>query len=186
MAVQAYDWYGDHRVLVVDVGLACCALEFEAAAAAHVRPRVDLLPDASPHPAVPSISERSAGDHRAPDDLRGWGTAVVVVSGTVPDALVGVVLGAVDAVRTGTGLEPVVVAYGACASSGGPYWDSYAVADGIGQFVPVAAYVPGCPPPPEALAEVVDGLAGPTSAATAPGPMAPGPMAPGHMAPGQR
>ena len=30
----------------------------------------------------------------------------------------------------------------------------------VGQFVPVAAYVPGCPPPPGSLEEAIDGVAG--------------------------
>jgi len=52
------------------------------------------------------------------------------------------------------------VSFGACASAGGPYWDSYAVTKGIDQLVAVDVYVPGCPPPPEALAAVLDQLAG--------------------------
>jgi Ni,Fe-hydrogenase III small subunit/ferredoxin len=45
----------------------------------------------------------------------------------------------------------VVVAVGACASSGGIFGDTYATSGGIGNIVPVNVYVPGCPPRPEAL-----------------------------------
>ncbi len=45
----------------------------------------------------------------------------------------------------------VVVAVGACASTGGIFGDTYATAGGIGGIVPVDVYVPGCPPRPEAL-----------------------------------
>jgi Ni,Fe-hydrogenase III small subunit len=45
----------------------------------------------------------------------------------------------------------VVVAVGACASSGGIFGDTYATSGGIGNIVPVDVYVPGCPPRPEAL-----------------------------------
>ena len=45
----------------------------------------------------------------------------------------------------------VVVAVGACASSGGIFGDTYATSGGIGDIVPVDVYVPGCPPRPEAL-----------------------------------
>ena len=45
----------------------------------------------------------------------------------------------------------VVVAVGACASTGGIFGDSYATSGGVGEIVPVDVYVPGCPPRPEAL-----------------------------------
>ena len=48
-----------------------------------------------------------------------------------------------------------VVAIGSCAISGGVYRGCYNVMDGIDQVIPVNAYIPGCPPRPEAI---IDGV----------------------------
>ncbi len=47
-----------------------------------------------------------------------------------------------------------VVAFGACASSGG-FYDNYATVAGIDKLLPVDMYIPGCPPRPET---VIDAL----------------------------
>ncbi len=48
--------------------------------------------------------------------------------------------------------QPVlVVAIGGCACSRGLFKDSYNVGDPLDHYIPVHAYVPGCPPKPEAI-----------------------------------
>jgi Ni,Fe-hydrogenase III small subunit/NAD-dependent dihydropyrimidine dehydrogenase PreA subunit len=45
----------------------------------------------------------------------------------------------------------LVVAVGACASSGSPYVPGYASGTGAASVLPVDVFVPGCPPRPEAI-----------------------------------
>jgi NADH-quinone oxidoreductase subunit B len=108
---------------VFDAGLACCAVEVSAA----LRRFAELLPQ-PPRGAVRPVH-------------------VLVVAGTVTDKLAPLVR---DAYRELP--EPrLVLSFGACSNSGGPYWDSYCVTKGVDQVIPVDGYVPGCPPRPESL-----------------------------------
>ena len=116
---------------VVNVGLACCAVEAMVASLSASTP---------------------AGS--VPYDGRDRPVDVLVVSGTVTDKLAPLVRRLYDAAP-----GPVkVVSFGACANSGGPYWDSYSVTKGVERVVPVDVWVPGCPPPPQALLAALDAL----------------------------
>jgi NADH-quinone oxidoreductase subunit B len=113
------------KVSVLQAGLACCGVESSS---------VELVSNAWNQ--TESVSKLSAAQH------------ILVIAGTVTHALAPTVKSAYDALQ-----EPkVVVAFGACAISGGPYWDSYSVVSGAHQIVPVDIQVPGCPPGPEELA----------------------------------
>ena len=45
----------------------------------------------------------------------------------------------------------IVVAIGACAVGGGPWFDTYNVVGGVDKVVPVDMYIPGCPARPESI-----------------------------------
>jgi NADH-quinone oxidoreductase subunit B len=111
------------RMRLVDAPLACCALEVAAA--------------------LGSLSEADASSGRAA------ALNVLLVSGTVTSKLAPAVRAMYDALP-----QPRrVLAFGACAVAGGPYWDSYSVENGASTQVPVDVFVPGCPPQPAALVE---------------------------------
>lgn len=125
--LEAVDWYGDASLFVVDVALACCALESQAALAA--RPGVPL------------------GD--VPETAR----IVVTISGTLTEPMRPAIQRVLDACP-----RAEIVAFGACALAGGPYWDAYSVLKGSGELAHVDRFVAGCPPPPGAFAEAVEGV----------------------------
>jgi NADH-quinone oxidoreductase subunit B len=166
------DWYGDGSLWVLDIALACCTLEFDAAAATRHEPAA-LHPEPTATAPEPTAMRPEPFDKLGTVPVEGRHTAVewlpylddhsqvaVVISGTVTDRLAPAVAAIVDGCEQQAGRRPVVISFGACASSGGPYWDSYAVTKGVDQLVGVDAYVPGCPPPPEALSAVLDEIAG--------------------------
>jgi NADH-quinone oxidoreductase B subunit len=53
-----------------------------------------------------------------------------------------------------------VVAVGSCAISGGAFQGCYGVVGHIDEVIPVNAYIPGCPPRPEAIIDGVVKLLG--------------------------
>ncbi len=124
---------------VVGAGLACCTLEVEAAAQ---RGLIEAM-------------------HGAGDETR---HTIVVVAGTITKALEPALRRMYDD-YSGHG-SVAVVSFGACATSGGPYWDAPSVVTGLDDVLTnaqVLSYVPGCPPRPEALVaeleRIVDSMA---------------------------
>lgn len=125
----------------MELGLACCGVEVrQARRAADLLDSVAGVGDGPGGPAGPG----------APDDGLPE-LHVLVVAGTVTTRLAPALLAAHAALP-----EPrAVLAFGACAATGGPYWDSYSVLPGAHEVVPVDVWVPGCPPRP---ADLVAGL----------------------------
>ncbi|MEY4348023.1 MAG: hypothetical protein RIS43_442 [Actinomycetota bacterium] len=118
------------RIAVHHAALACCALEVSTAIA------LDL-------PASVAGHELQAGGD---GDI-----SVLVVAGTVSKSA------APSLAATWQQLpEPrIAIAYGVCASSGGPYWDSYSVLPGAESLLPISRFVPGCPPPRQTLVDAI-------------------------------
>jgi NADH-quinone oxidoreductase subunit B len=98
-----------------------------------------------------AVEVAAALSRPGPESAAGEPIDVLLVSGTVTDVLAP----AIRALWEALPRPAYVLSFGACSDSGGPYWDSYAVTNGIDQLIPVDVYVPGCPPRPEAL---LDGL----------------------------
>ncbi len=124
--VAARDWFGDGSVFVIDVPLACCALETQTAAGER-----GCLPIAEIPPSA---------------------RVVVTLSGTITVPM----LPSIRLVLEEAPQRAKVVAFGACACVGGPYWDSYAVVRGSEELVEVDHFIAGCPPPPGALDDYLD------------------------------
>ena len=120
------NWGRRYSIWVFDFGLACCSLEFISAAMGR---QESLGLGALPFAPGPRQAD------------------LMVVSGTCTDKMAPALKAMYDRLPA----PKYVISFGACANSGGPYWDSYCVTKGVDQIIPVDVYVPGCPPRPEAL-----------------------------------
>ena len=122
----AINWGRIWSLWPVHIETACCSVEFGAASS----PRYDV--------------ERF-GIIEAFGSLRQCD--LVVVQGTITRKMAPRLRLVYDQMP-----EPkYVIAMGACAITGGLYFDSYNVLPGIDGVIPVDIYVPGCPPRPETL-----------------------------------
>jgi NADH-quinone oxidoreductase subunit B len=121
-----YNWGRRSSMWPMMFGLACCAIEMIATGA----PRFDLARFGS---------ELFRASPRQAD--------VMIVAGTVTKKMAPLVVRLYNQMP-----EPrYVVAMGACAISGGPFREGYAVVRGVDRYIPVDVYIPGCPPRPESL-----------------------------------
>lgn len=126
---KAIGWARKYSIFPYPFATACCAMEYMSLSMSpYDIDRFGAL--------LPRFSPRQA-------DL-------LMVIGTVNQKLAPVL----KRVYEQMGEPKWVMAFGACAASGG-FYDNYATVQGIDRIIPVDVYVPGCPPRPEA---VLDGL----------------------------
>jgi NADH-quinone oxidoreductase subunit B len=120
-----------HSLWPMTFGLACCAIEMMAVGAAKY-----------------DLDRFGAGAFRATPRQ----ADVMIVAGTVTHKMAPRVKRLYDQMP-----EPkYVIAMGACAVGGGPYYvHGYHVVKGVDKIVPVDVYIPGCPTRPEGL---IDGI----------------------------
>jgi len=126
---SAIGWLRKYSLFTYPFVTACCGMEFMAVSCSHYD--TDRL-----GAALPRFTPRQS-------DL-------LMVVGTVTHKLAPVLLRVYEQMT-----EPkYVVAFGACASSGG-FYDNYTTVAGIDKIIPVDMYIPGCPPRPETVLDAL-------------------------------
>ena len=121
------DWGRSNSIWPLTFATSCCGIEMMATGAArHDFARFGIE--------VYRASPRQAD--------------VIVVAGTVVNKMAPVLKRLYDQMSD----PKYVIAMGACAVSGGPFfYNTYHVVRGVDHVIPVDVYIPGCPPRPEAL-----------------------------------
>ena len=131
---KAVGWARKYSIFPYPFATACCAMEYMSLSMSpYDIDRFGAL--------LPRFSPRQA-------DL-------LMVIGTVNHKLAPVL----KRVYEQMGEPKWVMAFGACAASGG-FYDNYATVQGIDRIIPVDVYVPGCPPRPEAVLDALMELQG--------------------------
>ncbi|MBI5242923.1 MAG: NADH-quinone oxidoreductase subunit B [Elusimicrobia bacterium] len=122
---SAVGWARKYSIFQYPFVTACCGMEYMSTACAHYD--MDRF-----GAGFPRFSPRQAD--------------VLMVVGTISHKIAPVLRRIYDQMAS----PKWVVAFGACASTGG-FYDNYATVQGIDTILPVDLYIPGCPPRPEAV-----------------------------------
>ena len=121
------NWARSNSVWPLTFGTRCCAIEFMAVGAS----RLDMARFGYE---VARATPRQAD--------------MIIISGSINYKMAPVLKRLYDQIAD----PKYVIAMGACAVSGGPFfYNSYSIVKGADHVIPVDIYVPGCPPRPEAL-----------------------------------
>ncbi len=129
LAGRFFNWTGRKSLFTLHLGIKCCAIEMAASAT----PRFD--------------AERFVVIFRSSPRQ----SDVLLVNGPVTKKFADPIVRLWEQMP-----EPkYCIAMGECAISGGPYFQSYNILEGVDTVIPVDVYIPGCPPRPEAL---IDGF----------------------------